>query len=172
MYKIISLDQSTSSTGLAIFSSDGILLSSRVLLPKKSDKDAFERIWTMYKQIRTIIKEEKPDRVILEDVQLTDVGRNVMVLKQLARLQGCLIGLCYECGVYFEFIYPSTWRSALGFLKGKKGQECSRANMKQMSIDYVNEKYNMNLTIKQNDLSEAICIGEAYYKMLDKNYTP
>lgn len=172
MYKVLAIDQSTTSSGACLFSADGTLLSSWVLLPKKSDKDAFERIWTMYKQIRKIIKEEKPDRVILEDVQLTDVGRNVMVLKQLSRLQGCLIGLCYECGVYFEFIYPSTWRSALEFLKGKKSSDCDRKTMKQMAVDYANEHFGMKLTIKDNDLADAACLGAAYYKMLDKNHTP
>lgn len=141
------------------------------ILPKKSDKDAFERIWSMYKQIRTLIKAECPDCVVFEDVGMDTIGRNVMVLKQLARLQGCLIALCYECGVRFEIVYPATWRSTLGFLKGKSKEERRRDALKQMAIDYANTNYGLNLKMEDNDIADAVCIASSFLIMkngLDK----
>ena len=163
--KILALDQSTSSTGYAIFE-DGERLSSGVFSPPKSFKGKLigQRIFWMYDQIKEKLVSEKVDKIVFEDTTLNRI-QNVDTLKWLSRLQGCVMGLCFENNKEFQMLYPTEWRSSLGFLKGKSKKETNRECMKICAIEYVNKEYNLSLSNKDDDQAEAICLGKAFWIM-------
>ncbi len=168
-FTIFSVDQGTRSSGWAIFSSDSTLLSYGVVLAPK-ESNIFDRTWEMYKSIRKLLMEHKPDYIIIEDISLQKKKgfMNVETLKALARLQGFLIALAYQLSIRFELVYPSSWRSAIGTLKGESKD---RDEQKRLALEYVNKKYGMSLKQKDNDISDAIAMGEGWLKIkngLDK----
>ena len=66
-----------------------------------------------------------------------------------------------EVGI--EYIYPSSWRASLGI---KNGRGIKRTTLKQADIDFVKEKYNINVN---DDEADAICIGLAQYVKSEVN---
>ena len=82
--------------------------------------------------------------------------------------------LSKEQGYDIEFLDVDKWRQEMGFLKGK---ERKREDQKQKAIDYVNEKFGLDLYFVYNskskkqddDIAEAICI--AWSKIRPKEIT-
>lgn len=68
-----------------------------------------------------MIQKWKPDEVVLEDIQLQKFGEQeaVVTYKKLAHLQGVLKNYCYESGIPYKVVSPSTWRT-FSDIKGKK----------------------------------------------------
>ena len=158
---ILCLDCATKVSGYAIFKVN-ILKEYGLIKSKKNETNPHIRIEEMYNQIKKIIKDEKIEYIVLEDSFLLN---NVDVMKQLCRLQGSIISLCYDYNIGFYMFLPSEWRKKLEF-KGK-----NRQKQKTQAIDYVNNKYNFNLTYKKDsgddDIAEAICIGESFNKIIN-----
>jgi hypothetical protein len=44
------------------------------------------------------------------------------------------------------------------------GQVVGLVNEKNLSVNYVNQHYDLNLLKKDNDIADAVCLGEAYVK--------
>ena len=89
--KLISMDTSSNSTGVAIFV-DGVL-SRHFLIDLKKIKNTNERIEEMIKQIYKIIQEEKPDIIVTE---LPVVTRNAQAQRNLTMILGAIYGKCIE----------------------------------------------------------------------------
>lgn len=117
------------------------------------NKDTTSRFQEMTEKIEKWIENENPDIVIFEDVSLQS---NISSLLLLARLQGTIMQICFANNIPFKIYKPTTWRKALNFRQGNK---VKRDELKQQSIDFVNDKYGVLVT---DDISDAICIGEAY----------
>ena len=45
------------------------------------------------------------------------------------------------------------------------GRAVSEVNVKNLSVNYVNEKYDLNLKIGDNDIADAICLADSYMKI-------
>jgi Holliday junction resolvasome RuvABC endonuclease subunit len=157
MSKVLAYDQSTRCSGWAIFDG-GEYVESGVVDMSKSKLDTDERSFEMAKELWKIMRKYKPNDIILEDVQQQT---SVSVVKILARLQGMLIGHAEAHGVKVHILLPSQWRKAIHFNQGPK---VKRAELKQQSIDYVKEHYDLALT---DDESDAICLGVAAHKIFD-----
>jgi len=41
-----------------------------------------------------------------------------------------------------------------------------KVNFKHLSVQYVNSNYDLNFKMKDNDIADSICLGEAFYKIL------
>lgn len=105
------------------------------------------------------------------------LGTNVMVVKQLSKVTGSMIGAFYTMGARrFISIPPITWQTGIhvgrtspakmlelrnafpdksnSWLKNK-----DRERRKQLIVDYVNEKFNKEFTLQDNDLTDAIALG-------------
>lgn len=54
-----------------------------------------------------------------------------------------------------EYIYPSSWRASIGI---KTGRGIKRTTLKQKDIEFVKEKWNLDVN---DDEADAICIGFA-----------
>lgn len=149
--KLLSLDQATGISGVAVFVNKKLVKYDMINL--KKNKDTTSRFQEMTEKIEKWIENENPDIVIFEDVSLQS---NISSLLLLARLQGTIMQICFANNIPFKIYKPTTWRKALNFRQGNK---VKRDELKQQSIDFVNDKYGVLVT---DDISDAICIGEAY----------
>lgn len=149
--KVLSFDQSTRCSGWSYFE-DGEYVASGVVDMNKSKLETDERSFEMAKALWKVIKQYKPEHLVIEDVQQQTSPKVVVTL---ARLQGMILGYAEAHKVKTHILLPSQWRSALNY---KQGAKVKRAELKQQSIDYVKEKYNFNVS---EDEAEAIALNDA-----------
>lgn len=150
--KLISMDTSSNSTGVAIFV-DGIL-SHHFLIDLKKIKNTEDRIKEMVKQIYKIIENEKPDIIVTE---MTVVTRNAQAQRNLTMILGAIYGKCIEDNIWHCSLRPTEWRSLIDTNKKPKGRK--REDYKEWSINIVKDKYSIEAN---DDICDAILIGRAY----------
>lgn len=149
-FKLLQLDSSTKHTGFAVFK-NGKLLKSGVI--DESSSDINQRMKSMIQKVYLLIKKEKPNIIVFEDVRIL---KNVHVTVALAEILGAIIGKCVDMSIQYESISPASWRSKHDIQKpGLKRDE-----LKQLSVDKVRELYNSDVT---DDEADAILIGAAWY---------
>ena len=158
MANVLVCDQSTRCTGHAWFVS-GRYVESGIIDMNKSKLETNERSFEMAKAIWKLIKQYKPDYLILEDVQLQQNNAKTMLI--LARLQGMVIGYAEAHKVKVYIVSPTQWRAQLQYSQGPK---VKRAELKQQSLDYVQEHIGLVLP---EDQAEACCIGFAAHKIFN-----
>ena len=154
---LLALDQSTRCSGYAVFE-DGKYVCSGVIDKNKSDLPTYERSFEMARDIWRVIKKYQPQVLIIEEVSQQS---NAQTLITLSRLQGMIIGYAEAHKIKTHILLPSQWRKQLQF---KQGAKIKRVELKQQSVDFVKERYGLDL---QEDENEAICIGIAAHKILD-----
>lgn len=154
---LMAVDGSTKASGVAIFN-ENELVHYECITDSSSNK--IKRINHMSIQLQELFKEYKVDKVILEEPLPEDVRNNKKVFKALMYLQAKIVLDFYNNLNYqFEdedFIPVNTWRSKLGITIGRNG---ARATVKQEDINFVKEKYNIEVN---DDIADSICIGYAY----------
>ena len=155
--RVISFDQSTRASGWCLFE-DGKYVCSGVIDMNKSKLDTDKRSFEMARRLWNVLKEYKPDYLVIENVQQQSGVSTVIVL---ARLQGMIIGYAEAHKINVHILLPSQWRAALEYQQGPK---VKRAELKQQSANYVHEKYGFSVSEDEN---EAICINEAAHKIYD-----
>ena len=148
---VMSLDQSTRCSGYAIFENNKYVASGIVDMTK-SKLDTDERSFEMAKALWKIIKQYKPQHLIIENVQQQTSPKVVVTL---ARLQGMILGYAEAHKVKTHILLPSEWRAQLQY---KQGPKVKRAELKQQSADYVKNKYGFDLSEDEN---EAIALNDA-----------
>ena len=151
--KLISMDTSSNSTGLAIFA-DGTL-SRHFLIDLKKTKNTDDRIKEMVKQIYEIIENESPDIVVTE---MTVVTRNAQAQRNLTMILGAIYGKCVDKNIWYHSYRPTEWRSLINTDKKPNGRK--REDYKKWSLDVVEEMY--GIQCPTDDLSDAILLGQAY----------
>ena len=156
--KILSFDQATVKTGIAIHENDQLVVYDLINL-EKHKVDMPERVNAMIKELCNTIHTYNPDYVVFEDIALQS---NPSTLILLARLQGAIIGHCISHDIPYTILKPPTWRKALGFNQGK---EIKRPQLKKQAVEYVKGKFDLSL---KEDICEAVCIGEAFLKLNKK----
>lgn len=155
--KVMSFDQSTRVSGWSLFE-DGEYVCSGVVDMNNSTLATDKRSFEMAKRLWKILKEYKPDYLVLEDTQQQNNVKTVIIL---ARLAGMIIGYAEAHGIQVHILLPSQWRAALSYNQGPK---VKRAELKQQSADYVKKKYGF---VKTEDENEAICEGVAAHMLFD-----
>lgn len=156
--KLLSLDQSTRCSGYAVFK-DGEYINSGVIDMTKSKLETDERSFEMAKQIWDVMKQCKPDVLVLENVQQQSNPKSMIVL---ARLAGMIVGYAAAHNVQIKFMLPSQWRKILNY---SQGAGIKRQELKQQSINYIKENLGKELP---EDECEAICIGIAAFKSFEE----
>ncbi len=160
--KLLSLDMSTKSSGWSVIDmmNNELLSYGRIEKYQEDEPDMRNRVMYMMDNIRLVIDEHKPCKVVMEDVVPTI--NNSCTVKALAILSGAVSGMCHTLGIEYDFVSVATWHSALGILK-------SKGDLKKQSIDWVNEKYEINLVWKSpsskynmDDISDSVAIGSFY----------
>lgn len=149
-----SLDQSTKVTGWCIWK-NGIYESSGVINFSNLKYETI-RFENMAKSIISLLDKYSPTIVYIED---TALQKNAKTLKELAQLQGVIIGYCQTKNIDIQIITPSQWRKQLGF---KQGSGIKRNELKQQCFTWVKENLGLE---KSEDEIEAIGIGAAVLKL-------
>ena len=155
--KILSTDQSSSITGVAVFEDN--ILSKYDMIDLHNNKNQEERFKEMIVRISEYISAENPDYVVIEDVSLQT---NVSTLLLLAQIQGAIMQVCATRNIPYYVYKPSFWRKVLKFNQGKG---IKRPELKKQAKDHIYSKYGLDLKIDQ---CEAICIGEAFISENEK----
>lgn len=150
---ILALDLSSKSSGVCVGDNKEIIhyeciAAGSTILEK--------RIITMRNRIAEIIKEYNIDEIIIEEVR-TDYS-NSHTYKVLTWLQGVVAIAAYEINpkIKIQYIQASSWRSKIGI---KTGAGVKREELKQKDIEFVKEKYNLNVN---DDIADAIGIYTSY----------
>lgn len=154
--KLISFDTSTSSTGYAIYLSG--TLHRYDLLDFKRIKNTDERIKKMILKIYEIIEIEKPQIVVAE---MTVVTRNAQAQRNLTMILGAIQGKCLENNIFFSLLRPTEWRKLVSDENEKLPRK--REELKQWSKQKVSDIMGINYI--NDDISDAILIGQAYINM-------
>lgn len=151
--RIIAFDQATEKFGLSIFDDNNLVFYSLYTF----NGDTISRLVKIRKFINEIvIKEWKPDYIIMEDIQYQENG--LLTFKVLAMLLGIVQECCAENNIKFEAVFPNVWRKYAG-TAGK-----NRKEEKLLSVEKVKEKYNINVN---DDVAESILIGHYAIKKIN-----
>lgn len=158
--KLLALDTSSSKTGWAIFENakykkSGVIDFDTNECKKKYKGNSEQRLEDMCLAIINLLKEYKPDIIVIEKL---NVGRNMVAVRHLAKVIGVVY--CYsilnDC-FYYE-IQASQWRSQIGIQSTKK----DRKQLKQEAIEYVKNTLGIDVT---DDEADSICAGIGYIKI-------
>ena len=155
--KILAIDPSTHVSGWSI--GENTFLQQHGCITASS-KAVEKRIIKMRDQLSEIIKNNKIDKIIMQEVR-PDFGTHTT--KVLMWLQAVIIISAYEINpkIEYEFVSASEWRAAL---KIKQGRGIKREQVKISDIEYVKNKYNITVN---DDQADAICIFDAYCEKND-----
>lgn len=146
--KILGCDLSTKSSGLGLIDENENLLDYQ-LIELKHIKDIDDRTKEMMKCIAEFIAKHKPDVCYTEN---SWNKQNVETTKKLSEIIGATRYMCILDNCCFNRLLPSAWRAKLGIGGGK------REELKQRAIQYVKEKYNIDVN---DDVAEGICLALA-----------
>ena len=158
--KLISLDTSSSKSGYAIFENavykkSGVINLDTYECKKKYKGNSDKRIKDMCLAIIELLKEERPDIIVIEKL---NVGRNMISVRTLSKIIGA--AYCYsilnDC-FYYE-IQATQWRSKLGMQSSKR----KRDEYKALAVKFIKNNLNLDVT---DDEADAICAGIGYIKM-------
>ena len=152
---ILSLDASTKSTGFAIFEGNSLKTYGCIT---SSSTDLFKRIHKMVDEINLLIKDNKIDKIILEEVRPETGIQNIKTHKALMFLQGAIAMMAHDnySKVEIIYLYPSEWRKCC---KIKTGRGVIRETVKQHDIRFVEETFGIKVN---DDIADAIGIGYAH----------
>ena len=161
---ILSLDLSTKSSGWAIFNDEELVEHGCIT---SASTDMIKRIHIMIDGIRFLLDNYLDiDTIIVEEVRPEGgygVG-NQKTHKALMYLQAALEFLIhddYNKRVKIDYIYPSSWREAIGI---KTGRGVKRTSLKEQDIEFVKETFGIEVN---DDEADAICIGFAHNKKVE-----
>ena len=151
MSNLLALDQSSHTTGYAIFK-DGKLEKSSHFTAQGNDLG--DRLEQIRNNIIKLIEEYEIDEVVFEDIQLQDMTGSkdvgIKTFKILAEVFGVVHELLTEIEMDYTIVPPIVWKST--FKIAGKG----RQKEKQMAQDYVFKTYGVKCS---EDEADATCIG-------------
>ena len=154
--KILSIDASTKSTGIAIFENKKLIHYECITA---ASDNLFKRIKKMQSRVKEILQEnEDIKRIYIEDVLPEDVKGNRTVFKALMYLQGYLCEVFKDFNITPDFIFPNEWRAQCGI---HTGRGIRRDPLKVEDVKFVKEKFGIDVN---DDIADAICIGYAATK--------
>ena len=157
---ILSIDPSTSATGIALWCGCKLVDSYALKIPKtlkKAEKEDGRNVEILFKKrvlyideaIENIISAHDISQIVIEDQYL---GRSVKSLKVLVEFRAAIETIAAQNGVSVTRCMPSEWqRYALGSLK--KGET------KAKSVEKVYDLFGISVT---HDEADAILIGWWY----------
>lgn len=154
--KILSIDASSKSTGIAIFQNGKLIYHQNIIV--KSSLDVLTRIKKMTNRIQEIYNKYKPTDIVMQQILPQDVRHNQKVFKALIYLQASIVLMLHTYKKQVTLYVASHWRSLCGI---KTGRGVTRDRLKQASKDLVRQNYGL---VVNDDISDAICIGIAYYR--------
>lgn len=158
--RLLALDASTKSTGVALFE-DNKLLDYKCITA--SSTDMIKRITKIINELVEYLNQNPVDKVVLEEVR-PETGTNLNTYRALMWMQAAIAFMLHENfpRVKLEYVYPSEWRAACGI---KTGRGVLRAEQKEYDIQFVRDKYSINVN---DDIADAIGLGHS--QVNEKDY--
>lgn len=150
--KVLALDLSTKSSGFAIYENQNLISHGCI---SATSNNLFNRIEKMGTELNTVLKNNKIDKAIIEDVYPEDVHNNQSVYKALVYLQGHICMLLNKYNIEFSFYNASEWRKKCGI---HTGRGIKRESLKTQDIKFVQNQFGIKVN---DDEADAICIGFA-----------
>lgn len=156
---IISCDCATHIFGWAIINKKDFTLVDYGEI-KCDDEDTLYRVNYMVDELQKIIKKysENLDSAVVEDVP-KQFKKNITTTVTLSKLNGAVLYLLHKYNLSVQLIYPSTWHSKLDILT-------SKGDVKKQSIEWVNNKYKLDLKYysksskkNQDNISDPIAMA-------------
>lgn len=160
---LISIDGSTTCTGIAVFNMNNEKLIFHTHISPKNDKklsgreNMNKRIEFMMIHISELLNRYMPVQIIMED---TYGAKDLYTYKKLCHLQGLILGYAITNSVNIQFSTPSAWRKKIGIHITENKRRLKRNELKSKAIRLVKEKYGIDVC---DDEAEAICIGLSYF---------
>lgn len=150
MANILALDQSSTTTGYAIFQDEKPVVISHFT----AKGEIGERLEQIRNNIIKLVDEYNIDEVVFEDIQLQDIGGSreagIKTFKILAEVFGVVHELVNELDVDYTIVPPIVWKATFKIAgKGRKVE-------KRLAQQFVLSTYGMNCT---EDEADATCIG-------------
>lgn len=158
--KTLALDLSTKSTGWAIYNNKDLEKYNCITA---SSSNLYKRIEKMGQELTTVLKENKIDKVVIEDVVPDDVKKNGTVFRALMHLQGYIAFTLDKFGLKPEYVVAAHWRKLCGI---KTGAGIHRESLKPEDIKFVKNQFGLDVN---DDIADAICIGFAAVGGVVKN---
>ena len=152
--KIIGLDQSTRRSAYSVFV-NGKLKRYGMFVADEKEKDPYVRMEQMYESLSAFLKKEKPDAVVIENIQFQ---KNQHAYAVLGNMQGVVFAILYALHIPFFIVEPSKWRVNVGINPTNK-----REVLKKDAIETASAKYNIDAS---EDESEAVLIGQWLVDMI------
>ncbi len=155
--RILTLDLSTKSSGVCV-GQDGTMEFHTCITA--ASRNVVKRIIKMRNEISEIIKTNKIDKIIMQEVR---PEYNSRTNKVLMWLQAAIVIAAFQIDqkIQCEFIGASSWRAALNI---KQGRGIKRDQVKSSDVEYVKNKYNISVN---DDEADAICIFDSYWIKFD-----
>ena len=155
---IMSLDISTTSTGVAILE-DNHLVLVECIAPAGN---VWKRIRKITNRIEELVNQYKPQAVIAEEPEPAFVKNNIDVYRKLTIAHGDITIMLDQHKLEMQLCTASHWRKMVGI---KTGRGITRAMLKPKDIEKAKELFpKFANDIKNNDdKADAILIGYSYY---------
>ena len=162
MANILALDQSSTTTGYAIFKNNQPIVISHFTA---KGNDLGSRLEQIRNKIIELINKYEIDEVIFEDIQLQDMagGKEIGIktFKILAEVFGVIHELLTELEMDYTIVPPIVWKAT--FKIAGKG----RAKEKKLAQEYVLNTYGIKCT---EDEADATCIGAHFIKKQNSEF--
>ena len=179
---LISIDGSTTNTGIAVFDYNTKELIDYTCIkpdnPYEINKDMNKqekaeikkknmdyRIIDIIKGINNYLKEYKPKMIVIED---TYMGKDGYAYKKLCHIQGLVLNYSIEhkrCSICFYS--PTTWRKSVGIPNSENKVKLKRKELKNRAIELVKQIYDIDVS---DDIADSICIGLAFFNKKEGIY--
>lgn len=175
--RVMGIDASTNSIAFAVFWNRRPVKWGKINLV---GTDIYEKAGDANKKIEAWIAENPVDYIAIESAVFV---KSPQVAIQLAYVYGSIIGNLVAKGVKVITVQPTTWQGHIGNkILSKQEKEKIKADFpgkssswyqnfgrnlrKQRTMDYFNDKWDMNLT--DNDVGDALGIGYYAYHQLTR----
>lgn len=155
--QIIGIDASTKSFGISLFQDNKLIAYDCFTA---SSTDLIKRIQKIINELDNFLSQYPlVEKIIMEEVLPEKNLTNIKTHKALMYMQAAVIFLIHEKypKINIEFMYPGTWRSKCGI---RLGRGIKREKQKELDIQFVKEKYNINVN---DDIADAIGIATSYF---------
>ena len=159
---ILALDQSSHTTGFAVFKDGDPVVISHFEAPGQELGDRLEYIRN---KIISLVQKYEIDEVVFEDIQLQDVNGSretgIKTFKVLAEVFGVVHELVNELDVDYTIVPPIVWKAT--FKIAGKG----RTQEKKMAQAYIQSTLGLACT---EDEADAACIALHVIKKAQTEY--
>lgn len=159
--KILSFDQAANISGWSYWE-DGKPVKWGVIKPKPATLRDGARLTSLRGQYRDLIKEFKPDQVLIENPvggeedKRSGPTNNWKTMQTLCQVQGVLLQVIHECGKPVEIVSPSSWQFTCGIHKRERDAR------KAGAASFVERTYGLGADVVTQDEIDSICIAHHY----------